>query len=302
MDSFEEAFYEMSMKMAFYEKKANEFQAFFSEIMTLKYPYKFIKTKPWGQLGDEKCDGYNLETGEFFQVYAPDEMTAKDAESKINDDFLGAYEKWGDKIKKWYFVSNAKNGVGPHIVQTLTALSMDYPEIEFCHMGQKELNNMLFQLDESDIRSILGPAPTFSSINDISTCNISKVISGIKKKHETQNDKPIKPVSSKKLTTNGLSENTKHLLQVGMIKDNLVSEYFAKWYEHDLEENTAKEINSIYERLKGEGKYDPDEIFGHIYKSITPNENPDSMACTLAIMAYFFEKCIIFEDAEEEVS
>lgn len=45
--------------------------------MSARYPGDFVATRPWGQLGDQKCDGYILSSGTFYEVYAPEELEHK---------------------------------------------------------------------------------------------------------------------------------------------------------------------------------------------------------------------------------
>lgn len=139
MDNMERAFYDMKFDLEFQSKTANEFQSFFSQVMSARYPGDFIATRPWGQSGDQKCDGYILSTGTFYQVYAPDDLDAKSAVTKMQKDFAGALDKWKEKIRVWVFVHNAKVGVPPHVLQQLTTFKRDNPGIVFSHIGKIEL-------------------------------------------------------------------------------------------------------------------------------------------------------------------
>jgi hypothetical protein len=52
MDDLTRHHYELTYKVAFWEKKTDEFQDFFSEIMEKRHPADFMRVRPWGRLGD----------------------------------------------------------------------------------------------------------------------------------------------------------------------------------------------------------------------------------------------------------
>jgi hypothetical protein len=58
--------------------------------MNLAYPSDFTQTKPWGVLGDEKCDGYLRSKRRFFQCYGPTNASKSTAPAKVDADFTGA--------------------------------------------------------------------------------------------------------------------------------------------------------------------------------------------------------------------
>ena len=301
MDNMERAFYDMKFDLEFQSKTANVFQSFFSAIMTARYPSDFVATRTWGQDGDQKCDGYMLSTGTFYQVYAPDELDAKSAVKKMNDDFAGALEKWKDKISTWVFVHNARVGVPPHILQQLTDFKKDNKSITFTHMGRQELKRTLFETNESSIRRLLGTVPTYQDVNNLSMEAIKQTLLGFTRKGIAATA-AIMPVSEKKLEANGLSTESKTLFEAGMIKSNLISSFFRQWHDPSLEEKTATKMNNIYKTAVSEC-LDSDNVFQRILTTISGTDlgNPSTTISALTIMAYFFQTCDIFEQPREEV-
>ncbi len=300
MDSMERAFYDMKFDLLFQSKTANEFQQFFSQIMSARYPGDFVATRPWGQLGDQKCDGYILSSGTFYQVYAPEELEYKATKEKMKTDFDGALEKWGNKIQTWVFVHNSKVGVPPHVLQQLTTFQNEHRDIVVSHLGKAELKTLLFETSERNIRDILGSVPSYSDINNLSMESIKKTLLGISTS-TAPGSSDIKPVSQKKLEANGLSAATKQLFELGMIKSGLIESFFKQWYDPNLEENTATEMNKIYKAAVNDGLC-PDDVFQRIFTTISDSEygNPTVMISSLTIMAYFFQTCDIFEQPREE--
>ena len=87
MDLHERLIYDKDFRIAFLETRGDSFQRLFETLMGKVYPADFIACRPWGKVGDEKNDGYLPSKRILFQVYAPNEMSAKEAISKINEDF-----------------------------------------------------------------------------------------------------------------------------------------------------------------------------------------------------------------------
>ena len=300
MSSMDRAFYDLKYDILFQSKTGNEFQSFFNCIMSARFPGDFVATRPWGQHGGEKCDGYILSTGKFYQVYAPDALDYKATINKMQADFTGALDKWGAKIKEWIFVHNARVGVPPHVLQQLTTFQKENPTITFSHMGKGELKSALFESGDNSIRDILGTIPTYTDINNLSMECIRQTLFGIKWSTPTPSV-PIVPVSEKKLEANGLSDETKQLFEVGMIKSRLMENFFNQWHDPNLEEKTAAEMNNIYKMAVADHLC-PDDVFQKILTTIAGQDlgNPAKTVASLTIMAYFFQTCDIFEQPREE--
>ncbi|HWQ93103.1 MAG TPA: hypothetical protein VN673_15620, partial [Clostridia bacterium] len=90
MTTLQQSLFELSLRLVFHEKKGDEFQVFFSRLMGLRYPTEFIATRPWGNQGDRKCDGYLRLTRTLFQCFAPNELALADTLAKMKEDFAGA--------------------------------------------------------------------------------------------------------------------------------------------------------------------------------------------------------------------
>ena len=251
MTNMDHAFYDLKFDALFSSKKANEFQQFFSQIMSAHYPGDFFTTRTWGQTGDMKCDGYILSTGTFFQVYAPDELKAEATIKKMTEDLYGALEKWGDKIKEWVFVHNAKQGIPSFIVNQIAEFLKKNPLVVFLQMGKPELKSVLFELNDRNISDILGSIPTYADINGLSMEAIKQTMFAITSPPSLI-DATIEPVSQEKLNANGLSNDSKQLFEVGMMKSKLVEDFFRSWYDPNLEGITAAEMSSLYKAAVSE--------------------------------------------------
>ncbi len=106
----------------------DEFQRLFEDIMVRAKP-GFMRIRPYGNIGDRKCDGLFQADSTFYQVYSPDELKQADLQQKINEDLDGAILQWSDGIKNWIFVYNVKRGLPPDIPSTLEKKKQQYPNI-----------------------------------------------------------------------------------------------------------------------------------------------------------------------------
>lgn len=74
---------------------------------------EFIATRPYGNIGNRKCDGLLFVDGIVFVGYSPDELTQADLITKIEEDLKGAAEHWKGTLKEWIFVYNVRCGLPP---------------------------------------------------------------------------------------------------------------------------------------------------------------------------------------------
>ncbi len=300
MDDFKRAFYEVAFELVFLKKTGDEYQSFFCEIMEKRYPSDFIRTRPWGNIGDRKNDGYLASKRMLFQVYAPNEMEASKAIAKIDEDYTGALEYWEKYFDKWIFTHNARKGLGPEIVEKLLALNgRKMPEVS--HWGFPELRLEIFGLSDNDIASILGNAPTPLNVLRVGFKDL-KIVLGHIARHAMSPNQDISPVSPNKLTYNDLSAGVQLLLNTGMQRAERVDEFFRKWHDPTYGDGIAQAFSVKYGELKTSG-HTPDEIFAQLQDFALGERRgtPDEEAATLAVLAYLFEKCDIFERPPQEI-
>jgi hypothetical protein len=300
MDNLMRAYYEAIFEKEFLKRKGTIFQDFFSEIMEKCHPGDFQRVRPWGNEGDKKNDGYLKSQRTIFQSYAPNEMEASEAISKIDKDFNGALPYWRNYFNRWIFVHNSREGLGPHVLEKLLELERIHPDIKIEHWGFEELRNKVFSLSENDIASLLGPAPSAKDIAHIGFEDLKIVIESIAAQSPLE-DSDLDPVSKDKLTTNALSPNVEILLKAGMTKARLVKSFFDRWHDPTIGDRVATAFNKKYKELKSQ-KLPPDGIFYKLQefaggaKRNPPNQEP----AVFAVIAYLFEKCDIFENSQKE--
>ena len=299
MDKATRAYYEMLFKVAYMEKRGNAFQDFFSDIMEKCHPGDFQRVRPWGSDGDKKNDGYLRSSRVLFQVYAPNEMRASDAISKIDEDFYGALDYWKYDFDRWVFVHNAKE-LGPHITKKLNDLTTLHHPIVACSWGREELRRKIFTLPEVDLIVLLGYAPSNNDIYELRHENVQEVLDNVARQ-DPPLSQDIRPVPPDKLQINHLSRDIQTLLTWGMQKADLVGNFLKNHPDPQYGDEIASAFNDEYRKCK-ELSMEADTIFFELRKFAGGHDwkPPRYEAAVFAVLAYLFEQCEIFERSPEE--
>jgi hypothetical protein len=111
----------------------------------------------------------------------------------------------------------------------------------------------------------------------------------------------IDEVSPGKIEANLLSDAVADFLKIGMQKAALVAGFFERWPDPTYGERVAASFHAKYIELRAVlPVLHPDEIFGHIesWSAGTADRTPQHKAAVLAVIAYLFDRCDIFEDAK----
>lgn len=302
MDELTRAYYESQFEVRFLRTKGIEFQNFFSEIMELRYTGDFIRVRPWGKTGDRKCDGYLPSKRILFQVYAPNEMSAKEAISEIDEDFNGAIPYWENYFDSWVFVHNSRDGLNPDITTKLLTLAETSKPVTVLHWGFAEIKNEVFSLCDANLIRLLGYAPNNRGMNQLRYENIRAVLLNVSKR-EPSHTLEIRPVPGNKIKYNMLSTNVEIMLNSGMRKANLVREFFQSHIDPRYGDIVAADFKEKYQEIR-RSTIEPDEIFHELQAFAAGDErsNPGIECATLAVLAYLFEECEIFERPPELVN
>lgn len=292
------AYYALRFENTFLRAKGDEFQTFFERLMALAHKADFMACRPWGNIGDRKNDGFLKSERRLFQVYAPNEMTAHDAIVKITEDFEGARIHWGTHFDKWTFVHNAAYRLPPQIHEVLLDFEKSNAGITLEPWGLEELHQVFRRLSLEDLISWFGYAPTEESKAKLGFKDLQVVLESLESKASSPGS-TIRDVPSGKIESNDLSESTSYLIKAGMAKTALVSEFFDRWPDETLGERLAVAFREEYARFRGTMR--SDQIFGKLQEWAGGNllSTPEHQMAVLTIVAYYFERCDIFEEPKE---
>jgi tetratricopeptide (TPR) repeat protein len=152
MKALDKHYLSLQFKLKIHSKSATEFQSFFENIMEEAFD-GFRKIPSGG--GDGGNDGWIRSIGRYYQVYSPDVPATKDSEAakKLKEDFDKLKKNWDyiAEIKEYYFVYNDKYAGAKKPEKVLSELRKENPNIKFDLFLAKDLEDVFFQLDESNI-------------------------------------------------------------------------------------------------------------------------------------------------------
>jgi hypothetical protein len=296
-----QAYYEQRFEISFLRSKGNEFQTFFERLMGLAYKADFMACRPWGNTGDRKNDGFLKSERRLFQVYAPNAMEASKAIDKINEDFEGAKVHWGTHFDKWVFAHNATDGLPPHVQTVLLEFEKANPGVTLEPWGLEEFRLIFRKLTIDDLVPWLGSAPSDQTKASLGFSDLRPVLETLGQRPAPA-DSAVRDVPMGKIEANALSPSVVTLIKGGMSKAPLVEKFFAQWHDETLGERIAEAFRTEYQRLRH--LHIPNEIFSELqaWAGGRGRGTPEHEMAVLAVIAYYFERCDIYEAPREVTS
>lgn len=294
---------QLMFKNKIYQKCGDEFQNFFEDIMG-QVSQNFKTVKPEGSIGDRKNDGFNFLTGQFYQVYAPENINCNIAINKINTDFLGLLKYWNSicPIKEFNFVLNDKyKGAYPPIYRKLLEIKKAY-DIDTKLILSKDLEDAFLGLEDEKIYKIIG---TFSRSNiniEIKYSALDEVINHIlNTPYKEKTKEIISPARlENKLYFNNLNEEICRHLNYYSMYTGTIENYFINKGNFE-EEKIQKKLISIYEKSKEVIPDSEDNCsslrFFYMIDKISPNSRGIAIESAIyLLLVYYIEFCDIFEN------
>lgn len=292
---------------------AQAFESLFTLVMQ-KNNGNFEQVKPYGNLGDFKNDGFDKTTGEYYQVYAPEDIekanTIANAENKLNADFNGLYDKWESicKIRKFNYVINDKYNNAPVQVHTaILALGEKYPDVSFKLFLAKDLEDIFMQLSDDDLVSVVGPVPNPADRLDFSA--LTEVLNHLMNMNScdlSSDDLGIVPDFEEKIRFNNLSDRTACQLRTASYQVSGLEDFFKKNSAYAANIIQQKIVAAYQSALSTVDVNEPnygDMVFYRLIELIYPNGTLAIRNSILILMAYYFESCDIFKrPVREETS
>lgn len=287
--------------------KGQTFEDFFVAVMTKAEP-GFQAVKAYGNMGDRKNDGFVRDTGTYYQVYAPEdiskERTISDGVKKLEKDFKGLYDNWNDtcRIKKYYFVINDRyEGLPPLIIQKVCELNAEplYSDVEILTFTAKELQRVFEGLCEDDMQELVGFIPNVSTglieykaLNEVVTHLLNAEIP------ESSGGKLIVPDFAEKIVFNNLSKEIEVYLSTGSYQEGQLNRYFNE--NPGIKDLLQKKFRALYEEacevIKDSQENASDCRCYYILENAAPKRTMPIFTCIWVLMAYYFSTCDIFEE------
>lgn len=277
-------------------------QDFFSVVMERKYGSDFVRVRPFGQRGDQGCDGYILSSGSLFQCYGKVDdarLNVATTVEKIKDDFAKAKANFGELMEEWRFVHNLLSGLASDILTTIAGLQKENPDCKIGIAGIEWFVETIFGLKEADIVDLLGPAATADLTHGFNIGEVRDLLAGIV---EELGADPIdegdpRPVPVDKLEFNKLSGHWRSFVRTGSANAVHAGRYIERHHNPEFGKAVAKSFKDKYATLKLQS-LDPDAIMSELYHQTVGNGSISASRAVAAqaILAFFFDSCDIFED------
>jgi hypothetical protein len=299
MDELTQAYYELRFTVEFLRSNGDTFQGFFDCIMGFAYPADFIAVRPFGNIGDRKNDGYLKSERTLFQVYAPNELSQAETMAKINADFVGALPHWKAHFDTWVFVHNSTKGLPPDVAKLLLDLEAANKPLTLTQWGLAELTARFRKIKTDDLESLFGAAPSSEGKLALGFDELRLVLENVASFAHHEAGAP-KPVPAGKIEANALSANVGTLLRAGMEKAPLVGDFFAKWSDPEYGDRIAETFRAKYLALRASSPpLTGDAMFDtlHMWAAGTAVRTSAQRVAVLAVLAFLFEQCEIFEPA-----
>lgn len=313
MDRDEKYLVRIMFQNKIYSSDAQKFEDLFTKIIGYRY-HDFRSVKPQGALGDMKNDGYLLSEGRFYQVYGPEDISKSidTAINKLKEDFTGLLKKWSTdtEIKEFYYVVNDKyKGANVTVHKKLIELNNVLKDlgkeknVTTSLVVAKDLENILFELDEDDIISVVGLIPRANALYDIDYNSLNDVINHILNlPAKNYDDDLYVPDFDEKIKFNGLNKIISRRLEAASINSGDLEIYFDNQGDF-LREDIKNRFKDLYLESKNKIKDDEENFADRRYIYILGKSMPSG--CTNSIqqaveclMAFYFESCDIFEAPE----
>lgn len=291
------------------QSKGQAFEDFFVSVMTKADP-DFQPVKAYGNIGDEKNDGFDKKTGMYYQVFAPEDITKSktiyEAAKKLERDFRGLYEKWNDicPIKKYFFVINDKyEGLDPVITQKVIELNNEkkFSNVDIEVFLAKDLQKKFETLEEDDVQELIGFIPSSSS-ELIEYGSLGEVVDYLMNTElpKVKNDKLVVPDFDEKIVFNGLSIQVKSKLLTGSYQEGALIRYFNE--NPGTREILQEKFHALYqmscEEIVDTQEDGADCKFYYIVEKACPKKTAGTVSCVEVLMAYYFSSCDIFEEPQ----
>ena len=288
----------MAFSLRFATSRGAAFQDFFSDLMEAAN-VGFERVRAGGPTGDLKCDGFIRDTGTLFQVYGPRDAENKisQAVSKLKADFAGAKTKWGVLLKQWVFVHNDTEGQRAEVVKALATLAAANKKIVFATWSKPELLAIVRKLDTTARANLFGREPEARDFVHPPFALVSPMLKHIETRPKADFDTgPIREVPANKLAYNDLSHDVTVFLQAGRRGDAVIEKYIAQHRDPTYGQRLASAFAAQYRTLREVG-HEPDDIFHHLTCFVGGGyqQSPRHQGAIYCILAYFFERCDIFE-------
>lgn len=284
------------------------FEDLFGSILIRRDP-QFRKVQAYGNIGDRKNDGFNPNSGIYYQIFAPSDIaksrTVAAAVSKLEEDFRGLYEHWdkSTSINEFKFVINDKQkGCPPQVEQKMGDLRKEFPNIRFSSFTLDDLIIEFNKLNIDQKQEIVGFIPNQSYLATTTISAVVKTIEHIKSNLDAvpQSKEDFNQEEfNKKIEFNYLGVEIADLMRNAESQTYLLEDFFNRNQDKNLKNVIRDYYSYLYladkEEFNGINKFSAPIIFFKILNSSAYDKSQDAQNAALILMSLFFISCDIYE-------
>jgi hypothetical protein len=301
VDDLAWAHFDLLLRKRYFKARGNDFQSFFATLMQLAYGSDFHPLRPHGAKGDLKCDGYLQSSRTVFALYAPKDWDRRlsQAIAKLTDDHAGALVHWKNYMGCWALVHNDEEGLPAPIVQLLLQLQAKDPAVEIDHWGLERIRTIATPLAYMQLAELFGTVPTTRDVISLRQEALKAVIDDIAALIEHQEPhglEDVRRVPPDKMEFNRLGNSTREMLTWGWRHSARVRQFFDRHPDPQVSTRIVAAFQKRYNdlRLTDIGN---DSIYAELqdFAGIGPPRPTKLQVAGLAVLAYLFEECHIFE-------
>ncbi|MFG2519461.1 ABC-three component system protein [Streptomyces sp. NPDC048527] len=281
-----------------YELEENAFEIFFHGMMqTASTDYTPIRA--YGNIGDRGADAMALCGGKLYACFGPRVPNIERLRRKFTKDLASALEQRPGEFGTFVFVHNDRIGLHPDLGTTLRNAQKAHTDLTFETMDPVGMWRVFRKLDLDDIEELLGcEIPVNDAVYGIGVDDLKPLLDHVNEHRRRDNETGPPPMpSQEKLEFSKLDEDNQEALVLGMKHSPLVRQYYEMRYFPLEEANTAQGFRDEYLEAKAEVS-DPDLIIERLKWYVIGNRlaNERQLRAMWVVLAYFFERCHIFEN------
>lgn len=295
-----------------HKSDGSAFQDFFTELMRKHNP-EFRTIKPHGSHGDGGNDGFVANEGRYFQVYSPEKPQEKITEAikKAQNDFGKLLEKWEPtcEIRNYHFVFNDKEkGAYPAIETALATIKKDHKLDEASPFYAQHVERIFWELSDEDKFELLGlvSLPDPEELEAFEFLEFTELLQHLMESPTSALLSTLGKVPdfSEKVQFNGLSDAVGRVLEHGSYQQGFIEDYFERIPNDFTRKDVRDRLRAIYlqqveeigSKISDEVEAPGDLVFFALLEQITPQDKIAIGSAAISLIAYYFEKCDVFED------
>jgi hypothetical protein len=156
------------------------------------------------------------------------------------------------------------------------------------------------QLDRLQVEDLLGcEIPIEEAVYGIGMGDLAPLLSYLNEQRKAPS-RPlatVSEVSENKLDFNELDDDSRRQMRQSMAYTHLVDDYYTKSIDETEAEEVSVGFSSYYQVVRAEWP-EPEDVLWQMEMYVLGNQSPapNIERCAWIILAYFFERCFIFEE------